>query len=73
MPRDAYVTLVTDDAFAVGAVTLLRSLEHAGAARDRVVLLPGGVGREALARLRRTGARGCARTLRRCWRAMQSP
>ena len=56
MSRDAYVTLVTNDAFAVGAGTLLRSLALSGTERERVVLHTGGVGRDTLARLRGTGA-----------------
>ena len=56
MPRDAYVTLVTKDAFAIGAEALLNSLTYTGTTADRVVLHTGNVGTDALSRLRRSGA-----------------
>lgn len=43
MPRDAYVTLVTNADFALGACALLRSLALSGTRADRVVMVTGGV------------------------------
>ncbi len=57
MTRRAYVTLVTNDDFAIGAATLMRSLAHVGTGADRVVMLSGGVSETAVARLAATGAR----------------
>ena len=53
----AYVTLVTNGDFALGAKALLRSLELTGADADRVVLHTGGVPEDALEPLRARGAR----------------
>ena len=57
MTRRAYVTLVTNDDFAIGAGALLNSLAHVRAAADKVVLHSSGVSTQALARLAGTGAR----------------
>jgi alpha-N-acetylglucosamine transferase len=53
----AYVTLVTNADFALGAGALLRSLALTNTTADRVVLHTGGVPAEALARLAALGAR----------------
>lgn len=53
----AFVTLVTNADFAVGAAALLRSLVRTGTEADRVVLHTEGVGEAALAPLRALGAR----------------
>ena len=53
----AYVTLVTNDDFAIGAGALLNSLAQTRTPADRVVLHSQGVTGEALARLAATGAR----------------
>ncbi|MEX5728866.1 alpha-N-acetylglucosamine transferase [Rhodovulum iodosum] len=55
--RDAYVTLVTNADFALGAKALVRSLKRTGTAADICVLHTGGVGSEALAPLAGLGAR----------------
>ncbi|MGB8621952.1 MAG: glycosyl transferase, partial [Paracoccaceae bacterium] len=46
--RDAYVTLVTNADFALGARALLRSLRLSESAADRVVMHTGGVDDAAL-------------------------
>ncbi|PZX14462.1 alpha-N-acetylglucosamine transferase [Palleronia aestuarii] len=56
MPHDAYVTLVTNDDFAIGAGALLTSLEVSGTRAERVVLCTGGVSRAARDRLAQRGA-----------------
>ena len=53
----AYVTLVTNDDFALGAKALLRSLRLAQADADLVVLYTAGVSEESLAPLEPLGAR----------------
>ncbi|MGR3756163.1 MAG: glycosyltransferase [Tranquillimonas sp.] len=53
----AFVTLVTNADFALGAAALLRSLALSGSTADRVVLHTGGVDAAALAPLRARGAR----------------
>lgn len=53
----AFVTLVTNADFAVGAGALLRSLARTGTTADCVVLLTEGVDHDALAPLRALGAR----------------
>ncbi|MGR3463724.1 glycosyltransferase [Limimaricola sp.] len=53
----AFVTLVTNADFALGAKALLRSLRLSGTAADLVVLHTGGVGEADLAPLRARGAR----------------
>jgi alpha-N-acetylglucosamine transferase len=53
----AFVTLVTNADFAVGAGALLRSLALSGTTADRVVMHTGGVPPEALATLSARGAR----------------
>ncbi|WP_282025361.1 glycosyltransferase [Limimaricola cinnabarinus] len=55
--RRAYVTLVTNADFALGAGALLRSLRLTGTTADLVVLHTGGVGEVDLAPLRARGAR----------------
>ncbi|MDR9428548.1 MAG: glycosyltransferase [Salibaculum sp.] len=55
--KDAYVTLVTNADFALGAKALLHSLDLTGTAADRIVLHTGGVPAEALAPLAALGAR----------------
>ncbi|SDF09913.1 glycosyltransferase [Limimaricola pyoseonensis] len=55
--RRAYVTLVTNADFALGAKALLRSLRLSAAQADLVVLHTGGVGEASLAPLRARGAR----------------
>nr|WP_256500530.1 glycosyltransferase [Limimaricola litoreus] len=55
--RRAYVTLVTNADFALGARALLRSLRLSGTTADLVVLHTGGVGEADLAPLRTRGAR----------------
>ena len=59
----AFVTLVTNDDFALGARALLNSLAMTGTAADRVVLHTDGVSAAALAPLRATGARLVRTTL----------
>lgn len=53
----AFVTLVTNDDFARGALALMRSLARTGTAADRVVMHTGGVSAAALAPLAQVGAR----------------
>ena len=53
----AYVTLVTNADYALGARALLRSIALAGSAADRVVLHTAGVPEAALSPLRALGAR----------------
>lgn len=53
----AYVTLVTNADFALGAKALMRSLVLSGTRADLVVMHTGGVGAEALAPLEALGAR----------------
>ena len=55
--RAAYVTLVTNADFALGARALIRSLRLSGTAADLVVMHTGGVGADALAPLGDLGAR----------------
>lgn len=57
MNRTAYVTLVTNDDFALGAKALLHSLGLTGTKADLVVLHTGGVEIEALAPLAHLNAR----------------
>ncbi|MGC9370942.1 MAG: glycosyltransferase [Paracoccaceae bacterium] len=57
MSRNAYVTLVTNADFALGARALVRSLALTGTGADIVVMHTGGVGDEALAPLAARGAR----------------
>jgi alpha-N-acetylglucosamine transferase len=54
--RCAYVSLVTNADFAKGAAALVHSLKLTGTQADIVVMHTGGVGEEALARLRERGA-----------------
>lgn len=49
MARNAFVTLVTNADYALGATALVRSLALTGTAADIVVMHTGGVSREALA------------------------
>ncbi|GAB5507202.1 MAG: glycosyltransferase [Rhizobiaceae bacterium] len=49
MARNAFVTLVTNADYALGATALVRSLALTGTAADIVVMQTGGVSREALA------------------------
>lgn len=56
MPRQAYVTLVTNQDYALGALVLQRSLVHSGTKADRVVLHTGGVSKADLAPLEAEGA-----------------
>lgn len=53
----AFVTLVTNDDFALGALALMRSLARTGTGADRVVMHTGGVSETALTPLANTGAR----------------
>jgi alpha-N-acetylglucosamine transferase len=53
----AWVTLVTNADYALGAEALLRSIARTGSTADRVVLVTGAVPESALARLRAVGAR----------------
>ncbi|WP_274426604.1 glycosyltransferase [Chelativorans sp. YIM 93263] len=55
--RHAYVTLVTNGDYAMGAVALVRSLRLTGTAADIVVLHTGGVEAEVLRPLSELGAR----------------
>lgn len=55
--KTAYVTLVTNADFALGAKALLHSLNVTGTQADRVVLHTGGVSPDALAPLTALGAR----------------
>ena len=55
--RQAYVTLATNDDYAIAAAALVRSLELSGTGADIVVLHTGGVGPEGLALLRASTAR----------------
>lgn len=55
--RNAFVTLVTNDDFALGARALMRSLERTGTKADRIVMHTGGVSAAALAPLTDTGAK----------------
>ena len=57
MTSRAFVTLVTNADFAVGAGALLRSLELSGTMADRVVMHTGGVSETALRDLAARGAR----------------
>ncbi len=57
MASRAYVTLVTNADFALGARALVRSLQLSGTTADRIVLHTGGVPGEALAPLVQRGAR----------------
>ncbi len=57
MSRNAYVTLVTNADFALGARALLRSLVLSDTHADLVVMHTGGVGDDALAPLAALGAR----------------
>ncbi|SFR08485.1 glycosyltransferase [Poseidonocella sedimentorum] len=57
MSRDAYVTLVTNADFALGARALLHSLRRSGTSADIAVMHTGGVPAEALADLESRGAR----------------
>lgn len=57
MTRHAYVTLVTNADFALGASALLRSLSLTETAVDRVVMVTGGVPEESIALLEERGAR----------------
>ena len=57
MSRNAYVTLVTNADFALGARALLRSLTLSGTEADIVVMHTGGVGGDSLAPLGALGAR----------------
>lgn len=56
-PAHAYVTLVTNADYAMGALALVRSLRLSGTAADIVVLHTGGVESSDLAPLRALGAR----------------
>lgn len=56
MTANAYVTLVTNADFALGAKALLRSLHMSGTTADRVVMHTGGVPQAALAPLVALGA-----------------
>lgn len=55
--RRAFVTLVTNDDYALGATALLRSLRRTGTSADLVVLRTGGASEPALAPLAALGAR----------------
>lgn len=57
MTADAYVTLVTNADFALGAKALLRSLLLSGTQADRVVMHTGGVAPDVLAPLVALGAK----------------
>ncbi|MFZ3582410.1 glycosyltransferase [Loktanella sp. DJP18] len=57
MTRRAYVTLVTNADFALGARALIRSLTLTGTTADLVVMHTGGVAADALDLLSRLGAR----------------
>ena len=57
MPRHAYVTLVTNADYALGATALVRSLKLSGTGADVVVMHTGGVDRAELAPLEALGAR----------------
>jgi alpha-N-acetylglucosamine transferase len=57
MSRNAYVTLVTNADFALGARALVRSLALSGTKADIVVMHTGGVGADSLAPLSALGAR----------------
>ena len=54
--RRAYVTLVTNADFALGAAALLRSLALSGTNAERIVMHTGGVPDAALTRLKDRGA-----------------
>ena len=56
MSRNAYVTLVTNDDFAEGAIALVRSLKLTGTAADIVVMHTGGVEAHRLTPLAAIGA-----------------
>ncbi|MBO6726940.1 MAG: glycosyl transferase [Rhizobiaceae bacterium] len=56
MARNAFVTLVTNADYALGATALVRSLALTGTAADIVVMHTGGVSREALAPAAALGA-----------------
>lgn len=56
MTRRAYVTLVTNADFALGARALIRSLRLTGTTADLVVMYTGGVAKEALTPLSALGA-----------------
>lgn len=55
--RNAFVTLVTNDDFARGALALMHALRRTGTTADRVVMHTGGVSDAALAPLAGAGAR----------------
>ena len=57
MTRHAFVTLVTNADYALGATVLLRSLKRTGTAADLVVLHTGGVSGADLEMLEREGAK----------------
>ena len=57
MIRRAYVTLVTNGDFALGAATLVRSLRLSGTTADIVAMHTGGVSASALEPIRARGAR----------------
>ena len=57
MTKNAYVTLVTNADFALGAAALLRSLALSGTDADRVVMVTGGVSSESREMLVARGAR----------------
>jgi alpha-N-acetylglucosamine transferase len=57
MARHAYVTLVTNADYALGATALVRSLKLTGTGADVVVMHTGGVSQEALAPVAALGAR----------------
>ncbi|MCV6598398.1 MAG: glycosyltransferase family 8 protein [Mangrovicoccus sp.] len=57
MIKNAYVTLVTNSDFALGALALLRSLELSGTKAERVVMCTGGVPMGAIAQMEARGAR----------------
>ncbi|MCB1453983.1 MAG: glycosyl transferase [Rhizobiaceae bacterium] len=57
MARNAFVTLVTNADYALGATALVRSLTLTGTAADIVVMHTGGVPEEALAPVAALGAR----------------
>ncbi len=56
MPKQAYVTLVTNADYAMGALALVRSLRLTGADADLVVMHTGGTPAEALEPLAALGA-----------------
>lgn len=56
MTKNAYVTLVTNADFALGACALLRSLELSGTSAERVVMVTGGVPEPSRAAMAARGA-----------------